>query len=55
LRYRYRETVYQISVRQSSGAGMSVQVDGVAQPDLAILLVDDRQEHRVEVNLQKQN
>jgi cellobiose phosphorylase len=56
LHYRYRETVYRISVRQSSraGAGMTVSVDGVAQSDQAIPLLDDRREHQVEVNLHKQ-
>ena len=56
LDYRYRATVYRITVRQSSGAqvGTSVSVDGVAQSDPAILLVDDRREHQVEVNLRQQ-
>ncbi len=56
LRYRYRETTYSISVRQTAGtrAGMSVSVDGVAQAEPAILLVDDRQDHQVEVSLHKQ-
>ena len=56
LRYRYRETTYHISVRQTSGAraGMTVSVDGAMQSDPAIVLVDDRREHQVEVNLRKQ-
>ena len=54
LHYRYRETVYHITVRQASGAGMAVSVDGVAQSDPAIALVDDRREHQVEVTLQDQ-
>jgi cellobiose phosphorylase len=54
LRYRYRETVYHITVRQSSGAGMTVNVDGVLQSDPEISLVDDRREHQVEVTLQDQ-
>jgi cellobiose phosphorylase len=56
LHYRYRETVYHISVRQTSGAGdgMTVSVDGVAQSDRAIPLLEDRGEHQVEVNLHKQ-
>jgi cyclic beta-1,2-glucan synthetase len=54
LRYRYRQTVYHINVRQSSGAqaGMAISVDGVVQAEPAILLVDDRREHQVDVNLQ---
>ncbi len=31
---------------------MRVTVDGVAQPDKAIRLVDDRKEHSVEVTVQ---
>ena len=53
LHYRYRETFYHITVRQTSGAAaaMSVVVDGVVQAEPAIALIDDRVEHRVEVNL----
>ena len=55
LHYRYFETAYHITVRQSAGAGsdMTVSVDGVMQTDAAITLVDDRREHHVEINLQK--
>ncbi|MHB1943564.1 MAG: GH36-type glycosyl hydrolase domain-containing protein, partial [Acidiferrobacteraceae bacterium] len=51
LHYRYRETVYHITVSQTrTGTGeMSVMLDGVAQPDNAIPLTDDHQEHVVEV------
>ncbi|TAN39363.1 MAG: cyclic beta 1-2 glucan synthetase [Nitrospirae bacterium] len=58
LHYRYRETFYHISVRQVTGPGADgssvagVTVDGVEQPDKAISLVDDRQEHAVEVRIQ---
>ena len=54
LHYRYRETLYHISVLQvTAGKGeTSVTVDGVEQPDKAIPLVDDRQEHSVEVKIQ---
>jgi cellobiose phosphorylase len=53
MSYRYRETVYRIAVSQTrDGTGeISVTVDGVAQDDNAILLVDDRQEHSVEVRM----
>jgi cellobiose phosphorylase len=56
LHYRYRKTVYHITVRQTSGAdaGMTVSVDGVVQSDPTIPLVDDRREHQIEVNLQQQ-
>ena len=55
VHYRYRETVYHITVLQP-GVGNAadvarVTVDGVKQPDTAITLVDDHQEHAVEVLL----
>jgi len=53
VHYRYRETLYHITVRQTPAADarVRVSVDGVAQPDPTIFLVDDRQEHYVEVKL----
>ena len=57
MRYRYRETFYAITVSQIHAAdressGMSVTVDGVAQPDQTIRLIDDRQEHTAEVRIE---
>jgi cellobiose phosphorylase len=51
VQYRYRETMYHITVKQTHNAtvGMSVEVDGLIQEENAISLVDDRQEHKVEV------
>jgi cellobiose phosphorylase len=53
VHYRYQETVYHISVLQTHGGNgeTSVTVDGVERPDRAIPLVDDRQEHSVEVRI----
>jgi cyclic beta-1,2-glucan synthetase len=53
LRYRYGETVYRIAVAANSddGGAARVVVDGVEQPDQAISLVDDQQEHAVEIRL----
>jgi cellobiose phosphorylase len=57
LRYRYRETYYQIVVRRTELEGdekpdvLTVSVDGVVQPGNFALLADDRQEYRVEVRL----
>ena len=57
MHYRYRETVYQIAVVQTHAADgkqigeMIVMVDGVLRPDKAILLIDDRQEHSVEIKI----
>jgi cellobiose phosphorylase len=51
LHYRYHETVYHITVTpaREPGSAKGVTVDGVQQEDTAIPLVDDRQEHTVEV------
>ncbi|MBN2654938.1 MAG: cyclic beta 1-2 glucan synthetase [Nitrospirae bacterium] len=52
VHYRYRETVYHISVVQTvSSSTDSVTVDGIEQPDKAIPLVDDHKEHVVEVKI----
>jgi cellobiose phosphorylase len=54
LHYRYRETVYHIIVLQThAGADNKtrVTVDGVEQQDNVIPLVDDHQEHSVEVRI----
>jgi cellobiose phosphorylase len=53
VHYRYGETFYHIAVLHTrAGDGeMSVTVDGVEQHDKTIPLVDDRQEHYVEVKL----
>jgi cellobiose phosphorylase len=53
VHYRYRETFHHIHVRKV-GAGRRVTrivVDGVDQPEKAIVLRDDRREHRVEVEI----
>ena len=54
IHYRYRETVYHIvlaQVRAGDGGAAGVTVDGVEQDGLAIPLVDDHREHRVEVRV----
>ena len=53
VHYRYRETVYHITVLQTPDeAGvMQVRVDGAQQPDQAIPLVDDHKEHSAEVRI----
>ncbi|MBI5076360.1 MAG: cyclic beta 1-2 glucan synthetase [Nitrospirae bacterium] len=55
IHYRYRETVYHITVMQThSRSAATVIVDGVEQSNLAdnaITLLDDRQEHAVEVRI----
>ncbi|MEX2163632.1 MAG: glucoamylase family protein [Sulfuricaulis sp.] len=57
LHYRYRETVYHIVVSQTRAADdakigeTSITVDGVERLDKTIPLIDDRQEHSVEVKI----
>jgi cellobiose phosphorylase len=53
LHYRYRETFYHINVeRTGEGSRVeSVTVDGLAQEDVTVHLVDDREEHNVEVKM----
>ncbi len=55
IHYRYRETVYHITVLQTDDSStVGVIVDGVEQSDLAanaIALLDDRQEHSIEVRI----
>jgi cellobiose phosphorylase len=57
LRYRYRETSYQITVWRTEIDGdemmnaISVTIDGIAQERDVIVLADDRQEHEVDVHI----
>jgi cellobiose phosphorylase len=57
VHYRYRETIYHITVRQTPASNnkmigeTSVTIDSVEQHDNTIPLVDDRQEHSVEVRI----
>ena len=55
LHYRYRETVYHITVAQTldGGSGQEVNVDGIDARDPVVQLVDDRQDHRVAVTLHR--
>ncbi len=53
MHYRYRETVYHITVLQAPAANgeMRVSVDGIEQHDKAVPLADDHKEHWVEVRV----
>ncbi len=57
LSYRYGETVYRIGVVQvqdpGRATGSTITLDGVAQDDQGVLLVDDRQEHLVELTINR--
>ena len=53
LDYRYRDTVYRISVLQSDAIGDRSQfsLDGTVQEQQSIVLIDDGLEHQVEIRL----
>jgi cyclic beta-1,2-glucan synthetase len=56
LNYRFRETLYRITVTRSAPGtqhqeAIQLSIDGVAQHEAAIPLVDDHVEHRVDVIL----
>jgi cellobiose phosphorylase len=50
VHYRYRESTYHIVVLNGQSGG-GVTVDGIEQGEGTVPLVDDRQEHRVEVRI----
>jgi cellobiose phosphorylase len=54
IHYRYRETIFRITVTQlhEENANLIIMVDGVECHDKFISLVDDRQEHLVEIKYQ---
>jgi cellobiose phosphorylase len=51
MHYRYRGTIYHITVRQSTVESNEVAVilDGIEQHDMSVPLIDDRGEHTVDV------
>ena len=54
IHYRHRETLYHIAITKTAPEAVrlaAVTVDGVAQLDLAIPLIDDHAEHTVAVEL----
>ena len=56
LRYRYRETFYTITLRQVEVAASElgatfVMIDGIEQPEALIVLVDDGQDHDIEIRI----
>jgi cellobiose phosphorylase len=55
VHYRYRETTYHISVTQTDGADgvAAVTLDGVARDEETIPLVDDHQDHSVELRVRR--
>ena len=53
VRYRYRETTYQITVLLIDGADSNAMltVDGDAQPGATISLINDRKKHKVSLRI----
>ncbi len=52
MRYRYGETLYHISIRQTTGEKRTVAtLDGLMMQDARIILLDDRREHTLEIAL----
>jgi cyclic beta-1,2-glucan synthetase len=51
IHYRYYETVYHIHVTNHGGPVRRVSCDGVEHDDMLIPLRDDRNDHRVEIEL----
>ena len=57
MSYRFGETTYQISVVQTlfddtkTQANITIALDEVKQSDTLVTLIDDHQEHRIEVNI----
>ncbi|HRQ59377.1 MAG TPA: hypothetical protein PLN31_18340, partial [Azoarcus taiwanensis] len=57
IHYRYRETTYVISISpvrpgdEPDGGPVRVTIDGVEQSDTLIPLIDDRQEHWVDLRM----
>jgi cellobiose phosphorylase len=54
LHYRYRETVYHISFQNGGGGKVIKSISGAGQDGIGktLMLVDDRQVHQVEVNIE---
>jgi cellobiose phosphorylase len=54
MNYRYRETVYRITVSrlQEAEGVMTLTVDDVERPDMVIPLIDDREKHEVDLRIQ---
>ncbi len=56
IHYRYRETFYHITIKrvgEQSEQDIGVTVDGIERPDKLIPLIDDRQDHTVEVRIER--
>jgi cellobiose phosphorylase len=52
IHYRFRETFYHVTLHHSGSAPVPIKVtlDGIEQPSDFVVLIDDRQEHYVEIH-----
>ena len=53
IRYRFRETFYDITVRAVIDGDERISVNGVQQEETGLLLLDDRESHQVLVEVQR--
>jgi len=51
IRYRYRETYYDITISRAPVGVPGIVLDGSSLPDGFVRLVDDRAAHAIEVSL----
>ena len=51
IHYRYRETLYHISVRKNGSGRQRILLDGNEQTDKWLPLTDDRSDHHVEIEI----
>ena len=51
IHYRYRETIFHITVTQTREVDEMLTVDGIKRHDLVIPLIDDRREHEVDLQI----
>jgi cellobiose phosphorylase len=49
IHYRYRETVYHITMIHASVPGINITVDNAAVKGNTVTLIDDRRDHYVDV------
>jgi cellobiose phosphorylase len=55
IHYRYRETIYHITIQKTDDSGSSITMDGKRLEGSTLPLVDDRQEHFAEVRVKRNN
>ena len=51
VHYRYKSSLYHITVMQKGAEGLSLQVDGIRQGENGLVLTDDGAEHQVSIRI----